>query len=103
MRPVFSLLLSTDFSSYCQFHLWNADAILFQAEFSKFYWSGGRLYAHEIVVFYPHSTINFLLFDQGSAIFDFKQLLDTGTFFVDSSVDTIFIGPKQYLLSRNYV
>ncbi len=30
--------------------------------------SGGRLYAHEIVVFYPHSTINFLLFYQGSAI-----------------------------------
>ena len=28
----------------------------------------------EIVVFYPHSTINILLFDQGSAIFDFKQL-----------------------------
>jgi hypothetical protein len=55
------------------------DAILFQAELSKFCWSGGRLYAHEIVVFYPHSTINFLLFDQGSAIFDFKHLLDTGT------------------------
>ena len=76
MRPVFSLLLSTDFSSYCQFYLWNVDAILFQAELPKFCWSGGRLYAHKIVVAFNYQ-LSVIRPSLGN--FDFKQLLDTGT------------------------
>jgi hypothetical protein len=104
VRPVFSLLLSTDFSSYRQFYLWNVDDILFQAELPSFVEAavGFRLALCPlaIVVFYPHSIINIiLLFDQGSAILYLSNYW-IRSYFVDRSVDTIFISSRNSIWSR---
>jgi hypothetical protein len=67
------------------------DFISFQAELSKILLERRlALCSLEIVVFYPHSTINTLLFDQGSAIFILSSYW-IRDYFVDRSVDTIFV------------
>ena len=104
VRLVFSLLLSADFSFYRQFYLWNVDAILFQAELPSFVKAtvGSRLALCPlaIVVFYPHSIINIiLLFDQGSTILILSSYW-IRNYFVDRSVDTIFISGRSRIWSR---
>ena len=83
-----------EFQFLLSIYLWNVDAILFQAELPKVLLDRrSALRPLEIVVFYPHSTINFLLFDQGSAI----SILSSywiQELFVDRSVDTIFISGR---------
>ena len=94
VRSVFSLLLSADFSSYCQFHLWNADAI--KLSFQSFVGAA--------VGFMPMKLwsirIQLSTFCYSTKARQFSILSSYWihrNYFVDSSVDTIFIGPKQYL------